>query len=238
MSANYFEVLGVKPLLGRTFEPADDRTGAPPVLVLSYEYWENNFGADAAIIGKTFELNDKVHTVIGVLPPVPQYPDENNVYMPTSACPFRSSTKMSEDRDMRMMEVFGRMKPGVTMAHARADLATIAGRLKSECPKSYPDSIGYGATASPLRDEIDARGAAHAAGALGRGSVCAVDCVRERGEFDAGAYGAARAGTCGAHGVGRGTQPFAAATADGKFSAGICGRPAGAGDRVWQPGAA
>src|ERR1700689_5512377 len=145
---------GVKPLLGRTFEPADERTGAPPVLVLSYEYWKNNFGADAGIIGKTFELNDKVHTVIGVLPPVPQYPDENNVYMPTSACPFRSSPKMSENRDMRMMEVFGRLKPGVTLPQARADLATIAGRLKAEYPKSYPESIGYGATASPLQDEL------------------------------------------------------------------------------------
>jgi putative ABC transport system permease protein len=154
VSASYFDVLGVKPLLGRTFEPRDDRTGAPPVLVLSYEYWKNNFGADAGIIGKTFELNDKVHTVIGVLPPVPQYPDENNVYMPTSACPFRSSPKMSENRDMRMMEVFGRLKPGVTLPQARADLATIAERLKSEYPKSYPESIGYGATASPLQDEL------------------------------------------------------------------------------------
>jgi putative ABC transport system permease protein len=154
VSANYFDVFGVKPMLGRAFEPGDDRVGAPPVLVLSYEYWKNNFGADPGIIGKTFEMNDKVHTVIGVLPPVPQYPDENNVYMPTSACPHRSSAKMIENRDMRMMEVFGRLKPGVTMAQARADLATIAGRLRAEYPKSYPDSIGYGATASPLQEEL------------------------------------------------------------------------------------
>jgi putative ABC transport system permease protein len=154
VSANYFEVFGVQAILGRTFEPADDRAGAPPVLVLSYEYWKNNFGADRGIIGKTFEMNDKVHTVIGVLPPVPQYPDENNVYMPTSACPHRSSAMMIENRDMRMMEVFGRLKPGVTMAQARADLATIAGRLKAEYPKSYPDSIGYGATVSLLQEEL------------------------------------------------------------------------------------
>jgi putative ABC transport system permease protein len=154
VSANYFDMFGVKPMLGRTFEPADDRVGAPPVLVLSYEYWKNNFGADPGIIGKTFEMNDKVHTVIGVLPPVPQYPDENNVYMPTSACPHRSSAKMIENRDMRMMEVFGRLRPGVTLEQARADLATIAGRLKAEYPKSYPESIGYGATASPLQEEL------------------------------------------------------------------------------------
>jgi putative ABC transport system permease protein len=154
VSANYFDVFGVKPLLGRTFEPPDERIGAPPVLLLSYEYWKNNFGADPSIIGKTFEMNDKVHTVVGVLPPVPQYPDENNVYMPTSACPHRSSQMMLEDRDMRMMEVFGRLRPGVSLAQAQADLATIAGRLKSEYPKSYPDSIGYTAFASPLQDEL------------------------------------------------------------------------------------
>ena len=154
VSANYFDVFGVKPMLGRTFEPPDERIGAPPVLVLSYEYWKNNFGADPTIIGKTFEMNDKVHTVVGVLPPVPQYPDENNVYMPTSACPHRSSQMMLEDRDMRMMEVFGRLRPGVSLAQAQADLATIAGRLKAEYPKSYPDSIGYTASASPLQEEL------------------------------------------------------------------------------------
>jgi putative ABC transport system permease protein len=154
VSANYFDVLGVKPMLGRTFEAADDASGAPPVLVLSYEYWKNNFGADQGIIGKTFQMNDKVHTVIGVLPPVPQYPDENNVYMPTSACPHRSSKMMIENRDMRMMAVFGRLKPGVTLVQARADLATIAGRLKAEYPKSYPDSVGYGVAASPLQEEL------------------------------------------------------------------------------------
>jgi putative ABC transport system permease protein len=154
VSANYFDLFGVTPLLGRTFLPEDDRPGAPPVLILSYEYWKNSFGADPGIIGKAFEMNDKVHTVVGVLPPIPQYPDENNVYMPTSACPFRSSQKMAEDRDMRMMEVFGRLKPGVSLSEAHADLSTIAGQLQSEYPKSYPDNLGYGASLTPLRDQL------------------------------------------------------------------------------------
>ena len=89
VSANYFDLFQVKSLLGRTFVPDDDKLGAPPVLLLSYEYWKNKFGSDPAIVGKTFEMNDKVHTVIGVLPPLPQYPTETDVYMPTSACPFR-----------------------------------------------------------------------------------------------------------------------------------------------------
>jgi putative ABC transport system permease protein len=154
VSANYFDLFGVKPLLGRTFLPDDDTLGAPPVLILSYDYWKTNFGNDPDIVGKTFELNDKVHTVVGVLPPVPQYPEESNVYMPTSACPFRSAKAFIENRDSRMMEAFARVKPGVSIGEARADLATISDRLRSEYPKSYPEQMGYAAAASPLREEL------------------------------------------------------------------------------------
>jgi putative ABC transport system permease protein len=154
VSANYFDLFGVQPLLGRTFLPDDEKLGAPPVLLLSYEYWKNNFGSDPGIVGKTFDMNDKVHTVVGVLPPVPQYPNENDVYMPTSACPFRSSKMHLEDRDMRMIEVFGRLKPGVTVAQASADAATIAAGLKATYPKSYPENIGFTSTATPLQQEL------------------------------------------------------------------------------------
>jgi len=154
VSANYFELFGVQPLLGRTLVAEDEKPGAPAVLLLSYEYWKNNFGADADIVGKTFEMNDKVHTVVGVLPPVPQYPDENDVYMATSACPFRSSPMHTENRDMRMMEVFGRLKPGVTVAQAGADMATIAAGLRAAYPKYYPGNVGYAAEASPLKEEL------------------------------------------------------------------------------------
>jgi len=159
VSANYFDLFGIKPLRGRTFLPDDDKLGAPAVLVLSYEYWKNNFGADQDIVGKTFEMNDKVHTVVGVLPPVPQYPNENDVYMPTSACPWRSNKAHLEMRDMRMMEVFGRMKPGVTVGQASADISAISAGLKATYPKFYPDNSGYGSVTSPLQLELtkDAR---------------------------------------------------------------------------------
>jgi putative ABC transport system permease protein len=159
VSANYFDLFGIKPLLGRTFLPDDDRLGAPAVLVLSYEYWKNNFGSDPEIVGKIFEMNDKVHTVVGVLPPVPQYPNENDVYMPTSACPWRSNKAHLEMRDMRMMEVFGRMKPGITVAQASADISAISAGLKATYPKFYPDNSGYGSVTSALQRELtkDAR---------------------------------------------------------------------------------
>ncbi len=154
VSANYFDLFGVQPLLGRTFLPDDEKLGAPPVLLLSYEYWKNNFGSDPGIVGKTFEMNDKVHTVVGVLPPVPQYPNENDAYMATSACPYRSNKMHLEDRDMRMMEVFGRLKPGVTVAQANADISTIAAGLKAVYPKSYPENVGFTSVASPLQEEL------------------------------------------------------------------------------------
>jgi putative ABC transport system permease protein len=159
VSSNFFDLFGVNPLLGRTFLPDDEKPGAPPVLVLSYEYWKNNLGSDPNIVGKTFEMNDKVHTVVGVLPPVPQYPDEDDMYMATSACPFRSNPMHVEGRDMRMMEVFARVKPGVTVQQASADIAAIGSGLQAAYPKFYPENVGFGANASPLQHELtkDAR---------------------------------------------------------------------------------
>ena len=154
VSANFFDMLGVRPILGRKFTPADEQPGAPPVLVLSYEYWRRSQRGDPTIIGKTFEMNDKVHTVVGVLPPVPQFPHENDVYMPTSACPFRSAPALIANRDTRMMGVFARLKPGATLEQSRADLETIAGRLQQEYPKSYPVDAGFSAISVSLRQEL------------------------------------------------------------------------------------
>ena len=69
VSANFFDVLGVTPHLGRAFREGEDQAGANPVLMLSYGYWMNQLGGDPAVIGRTFEMNDRIHTVIGVLPP-------------------------------------------------------------------------------------------------------------------------------------------------------------------------
>ena len=77
VSAGFFDFFGVHPVLGRTFSPSDGRPGAPPVLLLSYEFWKQSENGDPGVVGKTYEMNDRVHTVIGVLPPLPQYPNEN-----------------------------------------------------------------------------------------------------------------------------------------------------------------
>jgi putative ABC transport system permease protein len=157
VSANFFDVLGVKPLLGRTFVASDESHHADAVLVLSYEYWKGRHGGDPSIVGKVFQMNNRPHTVIGVLPSIPQYPVENDVYMPTSQCPFRSSPNFIANRQARMMTAFGRLKAGVPLEQAQADLSTIAHQLEKEYPQAYPKSYGYAMTVAPLREDLTRR---------------------------------------------------------------------------------
>jgi putative ABC transport system permease protein len=154
VSANYFDVLGVKPVLGRLITPADESRNAPPVLVLSYAYWMKEFGGDRKILGRPFEMNDRVHTVVGVLPPLPEYPDANDVYMPTTSCPYRTSKDTITDRGMRMITGYARLKPGVTLAQARSEVAGIAGRMAAAYPKYYPAEAGFTAQATPVTQEL------------------------------------------------------------------------------------
>ena len=154
VSANFFSVLGVEPKYGRTFVAADEKPGSDAVLVLSHNYWLTRHGGDPSIVGKVFQMNSRAHTVIGVLPPIPQYPRESDVYMPTSQCPTRSSARFQQNRNGRMMTVFGRMKPGTTLAEAQADLSAQAGRMAQAYPESYPRERQYGIVARGLRDEL------------------------------------------------------------------------------------
>jgi predicted permease len=154
VSANFFDVLGVKPILGRTFRPGEDQAGATPVLVLSYEFWRTAFGADSTVVGQTFEMNDRIHTVIGVLPQVPQYPAENDIYMPTSSCPFFSPPAVQNNRRARALTVVARMAPGVGIDRARTELATIANRLHAEHPAEYPVTRGFSISATSLEEEL------------------------------------------------------------------------------------
>jgi putative ABC transport system permease protein len=146
VSWNFFDLFGVK--------PNDEKLGAPAVLLLSYEYWQRSFGGDLTVVGKAFRMNDKPHTVIGILPPFPQYPEENDVYMPSVACPFRSDPALIANRQGRMLRLFGRMKPGVKPAQAEADLSTIAASMQHEYPDDYAKDITPRMQVSPLKTEL------------------------------------------------------------------------------------
>src|SRR5829696_2602260 len=155
VSANFFDVLGVRPLLGRSFEPGDEKPGGEAVLMLSHKYWRRSHGGDPNIVGRVFRMNNRPHTVIGVLPPIPEYPSESDVYMPTVNCPFRSSPQTIENRQARLLSVvFGRLKPGATLEQAQADIDTVAGNLQATYPDNYPQNIGYAAQAQGLGEAL------------------------------------------------------------------------------------
>ncbi len=157
VSANFFDVLGVKPVVGRSFIASDEKHGAEAVLILSHSYWKTRFGGDPHIVGQVFEMNDRPHTVVGVLPPVPLYPQECDVYMPTNACPFRArgEERMAANRRaFGALQAFGRLKPGVAAEHAALQVATVAERFRREHPEAYKDQRGFKATTLALLGEM------------------------------------------------------------------------------------
>ena len=157
VSANFFDVLGVKPLMGRSFVAADDTPSADPVMILTYAYWTNRMGSDPNVVGRVFQMNNRPHTVIGVLPPIPQYPEENDIYVPTSQCPTRSSQRFINNRKARMMTAFGRLKPGVSVEQAQADLSALGAQLQREHPDAYPALAGYKLEVAALQADLTRR---------------------------------------------------------------------------------
>jgi predicted permease len=154
VSGDYFDLVGVKPLYGRLLQPADEQHGAPAVLLLTHAYWLRSFGGDPTVVGRVFQMNDRPHQVVGILPPFPQYPEAVDVYMPTSACPFRSDPETIAERRARMGTALARLKPGVSLTKAQADLDIVAARLQAEHPDTYPIHRGYRVVATSLQHEL------------------------------------------------------------------------------------
>lgn len=139
VSGNYFDMLGVKPALGRTFLPEDYAAmGAAQVVVLSHGLWTRRYGSDPSIVGKTMTLNSRQLTVIGIAPK--GFTGTNRitaceVWVPITL--FKELSRFAaqfEDRDWRLFNMLGRMKPGVAMAQAEADLQRVAAQLRAEFP--------------------------------------------------------------------------------------------------------
>ncbi|HVE34904.1 MAG TPA: ABC transporter permease [Gemmatimonadaceae bacterium] len=152
VSADFFDLIGVRPLLGRTFIRGEDHDGAPPVLVLSYRFWMTALGGDSAIVGQTFTMNDRQHLVIGVLPPLPAYPDRNDVWMPVSSCPFRSRPRVKSDRAARMVAIIGRVAQGRGPTDAQREAAALETRWHTAYPDAYSPAIKDAAVkVTPLR---------------------------------------------------------------------------------------
>jgi putative ABC transport system permease protein len=155
VSASFFELFGVQPLLGRTFSPEDEAHGSEPVLVLTHEYWRRRFGGDPGIVGQSLRLNDRPITIVGVLPPLPQYPgDDDDAYMPTVACPTRSSERVIHSRRARMLTAFARLSPGTTLESAQSELATLSSRMRQENAADYDPQDHTGIPVLSVREEL------------------------------------------------------------------------------------
>jgi predicted permease len=158
VSHNFFDLLGIKPIIGRTFVESDDVRGAEAVLILSHTYWRTKFGGDPNIVGQVFEMNDRPHRVIGVLPNVPHYPQENDVYMPVLACPFRAAGERQIAQNRRAfaaLNVFGRLKPGASPEQAASAVESICHTFTQDNRQIYrPETSGFRATTVPVRDAL------------------------------------------------------------------------------------
>jgi predicted permease len=141
VSGNYFDVLGVKALIGRTFLPEEDRTpNTHPVVVIGYRLWERCFGADPNVLGRTITLNEHGFTVIGVAPKDFASPFAGlalDVWTPVMMKDYVARPHFSlTDRGSRWLMVMGRLKPGATVPQAQANIAAIASHLEQEYPQT------------------------------------------------------------------------------------------------------
>jgi macrolide transport system ATP-binding/permease protein len=156
VSGNYFDVMGVKPLLGRAFLPEEDRTpNTHPVVVLSQALWHQRFQANAAIVGQTVYLNGLPFTVIGIMPEAflgAEFYLRKAFWAPLMmAQKFGRRAEWRTDRSYALFNLYGRLKPGVTMAQAETDLNRVADFLGQLHPREYAE------TKIQLKTELDGR---------------------------------------------------------------------------------
>ncbi len=154
---NYFEVMGLRPVLGRLIGPQDDGPNAAGVIVLTYRFWSTVYKKDPSVIGKTVRLSsigDRSATVIGVLEPCVPYPADTEIISNLVTSPHHLSATMVTGRVHRMTELFGKLAPGVTLDQARTELRTVYASMQKDHPEAYPDNGGYRIDARMLRDQI------------------------------------------------------------------------------------
>ena len=149
VSANLFDLLGVKALIGRTFVPDEDKPGTK-VAIINESLWKRRFGSDPAVIGRALTLNGESYTVVGVVPRSVRLPAFGN-WRDQVWVPLAFSSEEAANRGDHFLEVIARMKPGVTVQMARTEMQTIAARPAQEYPKF---NLRIGSVVNPLSEEI------------------------------------------------------------------------------------
>lgn len=149
VTANYLDVFGVPPLLGRTFVAGEEQEGHDGVVVLSHALWQRRFGADPAILNQPITLDGRKLTVIGVMPPQFQYPAKVEAWKPFSFTEAPNSPMRS--RQFHMLRPVGKLKSGVSLAQAQADVDAVAHRLEAQYPQT---NTNWSLWLTPLQEQL------------------------------------------------------------------------------------
>ncbi len=154
VGGTYFDVMGLRPTIGRLLGPADDGAAAAGAAVLTHRYWTTAFQSDPSVIGRTVRLSDRTATIVGVLEPSVPYPTETEIIANVVTSPHHLDATMVEGRVHRMTELFGRLAPGATIEQARAELQAAHGAIVAEHKEAYPADARFAIDTVTLRDQI------------------------------------------------------------------------------------
>jgi putative ABC transport system permease protein len=154
VGGSYFDVMGLRPVMGRLLNMGDDGPKAEGAAVLTYRFWTSAFRRDPSVIGKTIRLSDRPATVVGVLEPSVPYPQETEIIANVVTSPHHLDATMVEGRVHRMTELFGRLSPGVDLDAARAELRAVHAAIVNEHPEAYQRQADFRIDAVNLRDQI------------------------------------------------------------------------------------
>src|SRR6266705_1270740 len=157
VDGSYFDVVGLRPVLGRLIGPEDDGPKAAGVVVLTYRFWSTTLKSDPSVIGKTVRLGsmgDRSATIIGILEPSIPYPANTEIIANIVTSPHHLSATMVTGRVHRMTELFGRLAPCATLDQARAELRSVYGAMTKAHPEAYPPKSDFQISANLLRDQI------------------------------------------------------------------------------------
>jgi putative ABC transport system permease protein len=161
VDGNYFEVMGLRPVLGRLLNPSDDGPKAAGAVVLTYRFWVNSLHSDRDVIGKVVRLGgfegSRSATIVGVLEPSVPYPVETEMIANIVTSPHHLSATMVTGREHRMTEVFARLAPGADLEAARAELRTVHAAMVSAHPEVYKPGDHYKIEVTRMHDQINSR---------------------------------------------------------------------------------
>ncbi len=157
VTGNFFEVMGLSPILGRVTRPSDDGPGVPAVMVLTHDFWMKRFGGDSSIVGKQVRLDGNSLTVIGVLQPAPWFPDRMDALANMVISPHHLSALMVEGRTHRMTAMIARLAPGASVADARNEVGSVYDRMQRDHRDAYDPGSHYRVAVIPFKEALGER---------------------------------------------------------------------------------